>query len=252
MILKFNGLSGSILCNQTLGSQTGKVEVPQWATAVRKAFLVQLATRLTTSGFYVDAVQMLDPAILREQRSTYLQAALRVFEHWRLPLQRLGVTYPGLLHELDGVAGTVDPMAERPWTTVIVQRGLFPNAHVLYRRLTALSPSDADVERLFSRLANILTAQRRCMGEKMPEKFLHLSVNAPSWEAYDFVPAVTKYEQAGSRRTHLRVRRKDALHQHAKRPKVNAPQPARAAVHDSSSDLTDSTLSTSASSDSEC
>ena len=67
---------------------------------------------------------------------------------------------------------------------VILQKTTFPAWHIFARMLLAITPTNAAVERLFSRLRQVLTDTRTRLSEDHAEEELVLLVDAEDWEEY--------------------------------------------------------------------
>ena len=67
---------------------------------------------------------------------------------------------------------------------VILQKTTFPAWHIFARMLLAITPTNAAVERLFSRLRKVLTDTRTRLSEDHAEEELVLLVDAEDWEEY--------------------------------------------------------------------
>ena len=67
---------------------------------------------------------------------------------------------------------------------VILQKTTFPAWHIFARMLLAITPTNAAVERLFSRLRKVLTDAHTRLSEDHAEEELVLLVDAEDWEEY--------------------------------------------------------------------
>ena len=67
---------------------------------------------------------------------------------------------------------------------VLLQKTTFPAWHIFARMLLAITPTNAVVERLFSRLRRVLTDARTRLSEDHAEEELVLLVDAADWEEY--------------------------------------------------------------------
>ena len=72
----------------------------------------------------------------------------------------------------------------------------------------ALTPSDAVVEAVFSRLSRILAPQRTLLSTKMVEQLLILAVDTEPWHSYDFT-RVVQMLCSNERRAQFRAPRTD-------------------------------------------
>jgi hypothetical protein len=70
-----------------------------------------------------------------------------------------------------------------PMLRHVVQIGhaAFPGLHVLFRSVLAVSPSDVDVERLFSRMANVLRDNQLKLLPSSVERLVVAAQDAPLW-----------------------------------------------------------------------
>ena len=102
--------------------------------------------------------------------------------HWSRRLQQLGVDGNALYGEwqqLKALYSKSDVEAGTPMLKhAIENKNLFPLWHTFSRMLLAMTPSNAAVERLFSRLRRIWTNERTRLSKKHTEEELVLLVDA--------------------------------------------------------------------------
>ena len=71
-------------------------------------------------------------------------------------------------------------------------KNLFPLWHTFGRMLLAVTPINAAVEQLFSRLRRILTDERTRLSEKDAEEELVLLVDADKWKVYPYCDEICR------------------------------------------------------------
>ena len=119
-----------------------------------------------------------------------------IFGHWKACFSKRAVTLDGLKREFEQIKvvwqTTSKPIEKSHvfWKSIIQNRGVFIQWHYLLRMVLALTPSDAVVEAVFSRLTFILAPQRTLLSTKMVEQLLILAVDTEPWHSYDFMRVV--------------------------------------------------------------
>ena len=83
------------------------------------------------------------------------------------------------------------------WRPIIKARQKFPRFDIILRCALALSPTSADVERLFSLLNRINRADRSSLKMDMLEKLLIVAQDSLPFTEYDFDPVVEVYRKKG-------------------------------------------------------
>ena len=81
------------------------------------------------------------------------------------------------------------------WRPIIKARQKFPRFHIILRCALALSPTSADVERLFSLLNRINRVDHKSLEMDLLEKLLIVARDSLPFTVYDFDPVVEVYRK---------------------------------------------------------
>ena len=94
------------------------------------------------------------------------------------------------------------------WQSIIQNRAVFMQWHYLLRTVLALTPNNAVVEAVFSRLTRILAPHCWLLSTKMVEGLLILAMDTEPWHSYAFT-RVVEILRSSERHTQFRAPRTD-------------------------------------------
>jgi hypothetical protein len=140
-----------------------------------------------------------------------------IFEHWKRRFSQL--TWETICTEFEQIKVIFRTHlkllnSRQFWSSIVCQKGQFPQFHILLRATLALTPSDAAVEQAFSRFTALLAPQRLSLSTKLVEQFMILALDALPWGKYDYQP-VWSLVSNNERRARFRKARADQGGKHA-------------------------------------
>ena len=185
---------------------------------IRETFKKQVKKRLKNSHFLQCVSQLVDGSTwptkdnVEEVTEFGNDEVRQLVVQWARRLQRLGVDGDALYTEwqqLKALYAKSDMEAGVPMLKhAIRNKNLFPLWHTFGRMLLAVTPSNAAVERLFSRLRRILTDERTRLSEKHAEEELVLLVDAANWKVYPYYDEICRAYQKSRKRQRSKKPRK--------------------------------------------
>ena len=185
---------------------------------IREMFKKQVRKRLKNSHFLLCVSQLVDGSTwptkdnVEEVTEFGNDEVRQLVVQWARRLQRLGVDGDALYTEwqqLKALYAKSDMEAGVPMLKhAIRNKNLFPLWHTFGRMLLAVTPSNAAVERLFSRLRRILTDERTRLSEKHAEEELVLLVDAANSKVYPYYDEICRAYQKSRKRQRSKKPRK--------------------------------------------
>ena len=184
---------------------------------IKSALIAEMNTRFANRGV-LKRLAWLDlsrwPEDVADVNAFVLPDIEAIFDHWKARFTKRAVTLDALKREFEQIKvvwqTTSKPIEKSHgfWKSIIQNRGVFTQWHYLLRMVLALTPSDAVVEAVFSRLTRILAPQRTLLSTKMVEQLLILAVDTEPWHSYDFT-RVVQMLRSNERRAQFRAPRAD-------------------------------------------
>ena len=112
-----------------------------------------------------------------------------IFGHWKRRFSQM--TWETICAEFEQIKVIfrthLKPLNSRHfWSSIVCQKGQFPQFHILLRATLALTPFDAAVEQAFSRFTALLALQRLFLSTNLVEQFMILALDALPWGKYDY------------------------------------------------------------------